>query len=227
MEQHPPDSRPTANMKRRVVKNHNDTEENGGSMTVTMPSVRSSNSASSNHMNNSSSKGTIIPLLLIIIGTLIGFSIYQKQQFQQHSLSIVQDMESREKYIQEKMNNEKQIEIHDKEIEFSKQIHEYDEKIEKLKSELNMKKSNDEELEKFQHDHGIVLQQLDHLREEMQRRDKNVIIEKFGEGPHKVEFQLDFPPDEVPEGTVDSFIIELAPVELVSTRIKTSHMTSM
>lgn len=221
MQQHLPES--TGNMKRRVLKNHNDTEENGGSMNVAMPSVRSSNGAISNHMNNSSSKGTIIPLLLIIIGILIGFSIYQKQQFQQHSLSIIQDMESqftsREKSILEKMNNEKEIEIHNKETELNKQIHEYDEKIEKLKLEINMKKSNDEELEKFQHDHGIVQKQLDHLREEMQRRDRNAIIETFGEGPHKVEFQLDFPPDEVPEGTSDSFIVELAPIELVSTSI--------
>ena len=62
----------------------------------------------------------------------------------------------------------------------------------------------------------MLVSQLDHLRAEIQRHDKNAVLEKFGEGPHRVEFKLDFPPDEVPEGTSDSFIIEMASIDLVS-----------
>lgn len=37
----------------------------------------------------------------------------------------------------------------------------------------------------------------------------------FGAGPHKVKFELEFHPDEVPPGTRSDFIAELAPLELM------------
>lgn len=84
------------------------------------------------------------------------------------------------------------------------------------------KSGNDEQMEKLNHDIGVVQSQLEHMRQEMQRHDKHALIDKFGEGPHRVEFQLDFPPDEIPEGTTDSFIIEMAPIDLV--RFRTVHL---
>lgn len=38
---------------------------------------------------------------------------------------------------------------------------------------------------------------------------------RYGEDPIKVEFKVEFHPDETPEGTADSFIVELAPVGLM------------
>ena len=39
---------------------------------------------------------------------------------------------------------------------------------------------------------------------------------RFGPGPHKVKIELEFNPEEVPDGTETSFTIELAPIDLVS-----------
>ena len=41
-------------------------------------------------------------------------------------------------------------------------------------------------------------------------------FERFGKGPHRIEFQLEFPPEEIPDGTADKFVIEMAPLDLVS-----------
>lgn len=39
---------------------------------------------------------------------------------------------------------------------------------------------------------------------------------RFGPGPHRVKFEIEFHPDEIPEGNGTSFIIEMAPLDLVS-----------
>jgi hypothetical protein len=39
---------------------------------------------------------------------------------------------------------------------------------------------------------------------------------RFGPGPYRVKFEIEFHPDEIPEGNGTSFIIEMAPLDLVS-----------
>lgn len=42
---------------------------------------------------------------------------------------------------------------------------------------------------------------------------------RFGPGPHHVRIEIDFNPEEIPDGTATSFTIEMAPIEFVSARI--------
>jgi len=41
------------------------------------------------------------------------------------------------------------------------------------------------------------------------------VLQKFGDPPYRVEFQLEFPPEETPAGTGDRFVIEMAPLDLM------------
>lgn len=63
---------------------------------------------------------------------------------------------------------------------------------------------------------AIVNKQVEHLKKEMQSRAKKEAEEKFGPGPHRIKFELDFNPEEMPEGDATSFTIEMAPLDLVS-----------
>ena len=63
---------------------------------------------------------------------------------------------------------------------------------------------------------AIANKQVEHLQKEMQSRAKKEAEEKFGPGPHRIKFELDFNPEEIPEGNATSFTIEMAPLDLVS-----------
>lgn len=62
---------------------------------------------------------------------------------------------------------------------------------------------------------AIVNKQVEHLKKEMQSRAKKEAEEKFGPGPHRIKFELDFNPEEMPEGDATSFTIEMAPLDLM------------
>mmetsp|Transcript_20711 Transcript_20711/g.29529 ORF Transcript_20711/g.29529 Transcript_20711/m.29529 type:complete len:370 (+) Transcript_20711:95-1204(+) len=55
-------------------------------------------------------------------------------------------------------------------------------------------------------------------QQQLQKLDKQAVLDKFGPGPHRIEIELDFPPDspmsELPSPP-SKFIIELAPVDLM------------
>lgn len=57
---------------------------------------------------------------------------------------------------------------------------------------------------------SVLEKQLTHVREEIEIISRREVIEKFGEGPHRVEIELDFPNGD--EGTI---IFEMAPLSLM------------
>ena len=163
------------------------------------------------------------PILLTIIGLLIGLALYQNDNFktQLHLLAEEANTESDGKIaaLNEKLGGAND-EINISSTKWEKRLNQATEKVQSLEHKLAKMDQKNKELEaKHESKSGnevMLVSQLDHLRAEIQRHDKNAVLEKFGEGPHRVEFKLDFPPDEVPEGTSDSFIIEMASIDLVS-----------
>jgi len=73
-----------------------------------------------------------------------------------------------------------------------------------------------EDVEAMKKSVDLVSTQIEHLKKQMQKKAKIDAIKNFGPGPHRVKFELDFNPEEVPEGDATSFIIEMAPLKLVS-----------
>lgn len=74
---------------------------------------------------------------------------------------------------------------------------------------------DDKDLRAMEESVEIVQAKIDGLQKELQRRAKEEVLEKFGPGPHRVKFEIDFHPDEIPEGNGTSFIIEMAPLDLM------------
>ena len=79
-----------------------------------------------------------------------------------------------------------------------------------------MKQKAVKEIESMNKSIDAVSTQIDHLKAEMQKSAKIDALKKFGPGPHRVKFELDFHPDEIPAGDATSFVIEMAPLDLVS-----------
>lgn len=116
-------------------------------------------------------------------------------------------------HILEKRLKESHDEV-DKEMKISKEL------MEKMEDSKNTDKANgtDEskkEIEKLNESVDLYTQQLDRLKGEIQKKAKIDAEKKFGPGPHKVKFELDFNPEEIPEGTATSFTIEMAPLDLM------------
>eukprot|EP00545_Synedropsis_sp_CCMP1620_P012260 CAMPEP_0119004220 /NCGR_PEP_ID=MMETSP1176-20130426/1023_1 /TAXON_ID=265551 /ORGANISM="Synedropsis recta cf, Strain CCMP1620" /LENGTH=361 /DNA_ID=CAMNT_0006955905 /DNA_START=66 /DNA_END=1151 /DNA_ORIENTATION=+ len=88
--------------------------------------------------------------------------------------------------------------------------------IQKMHREKDTKKRDEE-----QADHMAKLQgQVDHLKENkehmhtaIQHISRNVVLEKFGPGPHRVEMILAFDPAEPGEGDAHRIVLELAPLD--------------
>lgn len=194
-------------MKRRVV-NKGDTGTDSTAPPVTLGNSRAANTNNMRHSGASTSTRMSVPILLVIIGTLVGFIIYQNQQFEAQFKAMSLDKES---FIQAKEHKWK-IEL-DALTSKTKTLEAKVEKAQTQKKDSN----NDSGSKNSSLDEVKTLKmQLDHLQKEVQRHDKHAVINKYGEGPHRLKFQLDFPPSEIPEGSGDSFIIEMAPVDLVS-----------
>ena len=221
-------------MKRRVV-NKADNLEDGSQSNSANKSLtqKCSNSSTSTHKKNGSSSHTAIAIsiLLIIIGTLIGFIIHQKQRFDATTTSLIIENKSEAQKIESNLRaqltevlkedfTKKEAKLSEKVTLLTKQNEELENNY-KLADQkrLDLEKSSmtGDEIEKLKHNYDTATTQVAHLKEEIQRHDLNAVLDKFGEGPHHVEFQLDFPPNEVPPGTQDSFVIEMAPLDLVST----------
>jgi wobble nucleotide-excising tRNase len=89
----------------------------------------------------------------------------------------------------------------------------------KLRGANGKEKENngdEKEIESMKKSIDAVSTQIDHLKAEMQKSAKIDALKKFGPGPHRVKFELDFHPDEIPAGDATSFVIEMAPLDLVS-----------
>lgn len=220
-------------MKRRVVNNGDTSSESGLAPVGSQTTAAATNRNNPTMKNGSSSTKIIVPILFIIIGALFGFIIYQNQQFQVESMRLLKDKDSqwsaREETLlltlnQKEDENQMKEQIMRRELDDMKRknhnleddVKKSEEKILELEDKLENIGDDGELVQKLKHDNGVVQTQLEHLRQEIQRHDKHSVLDKFGEGPHLVEFKLDFPPDEVPEGTEDTFIIEMAPLDLVS-----------
>lgn len=204
-------------MKRRVVSKNDSTEEGGG---AAPPMLRNSSNGTASIRKNSTSKA-LLSILLIIIGTLIGFITYQKQHYEQLQKEVVDKVRIEVKGAYEEkeraLTNNLQSSEKDRKTMKEKigtlesQLASSNDRMLKLKKETEEKDHNRASSEES----DIMAQQIQHLRQEIQRHDKHAVLEKFGEGPHQLEFTLDFPPEEIPEGTANTFVIEMAPIDLM------------
>ena len=123
------------------------------------------------------------------------------------------------------------------ELELQKSL--FEEEKRKLQDELKAAEINavsNAAEEKEEDQSEFFREQVDHLKGVMKESSKKNVLEKwvekfflwasefcvsqivsrFGNGPYRVEIQLEFPPEEVPDGTADKFVIEMAPLDLVS-----------
>eukprot|EP00551_Chaetoceros_affinis_P008877 CAMPEP_0203667316 /NCGR_PEP_ID=MMETSP0090-20130426/4172_1 /ASSEMBLY_ACC=CAM_ASM_001088 /TAXON_ID=426623 /ORGANISM="Chaetoceros affinis, Strain CCMP159" /LENGTH=365 /DNA_ID=CAMNT_0050531437 /DNA_START=120 /DNA_END=1217 /DNA_ORIENTATION=- len=212
-------------MKRRVINKSDQLDDVG---TIVSVSRHSATASTTSNKKNSSSK-VMLPIFLIIIGCLVGFIVYQEQHHEELKTELVDKIRKEAKATYE--NKEKEIvnnykaseeDLKNNEMDLTVRLNDMVDKIESLELELKesdkKRKKAKGELEKKEKDtkvNDLVTQQIEHLRQEIQRHDKHAVLEKFGEGPHRLEFKLDFPPDEVPEGTADTFVIEMAPIDLM------------
>lgn len=193
-------------MKRRVV-GKGDAGADNTAPPVTVGNNRIVHNNNMRQSGLSTSNGMTVPVLLIIIGALVGFTIYQNQQFEAQSRALNFDRESH-MHAQE----------HKWKLEFDAMTF----KAKTLEAQLQKaqtqnKKKTQESGDKNSHPDvtKALKMQLDHLQKSVQHRDKHAVIDKYGEGPHRLKFQLDFPPSEIPDGSGDSFIVEMAPVDLM------------
>jgi hypothetical protein len=173
----------------------------------------------------SSSKLTVSLLLLAVV-SLIGIVIYQKQYYQQEAINMLKEEGAKWDAKQKALIKEIDIDAKDKDSTLEKlknrvdrlqtELNKNDEHRQELENVIKNKVENEEKTGEIENANDLLQKQIEHLRKEIQRNDKHAALEKFGEGPHRVKFELEFPPNEVPEGTKSSFIIELAPLDLVS-----------
>lgn len=68
---------------------------------------------------------------------------------------------------------------------------------------------------KLQDKISLAEERIERLTTDLQHHGKHAVLDKYGDGPIRVEFKIEFHPDEIPPGTGDSFIAELAPVDLM------------
>lgn len=161
------------------------------------------------NVDSSSRLSYKILLLLVIISFLIGIICYQTNIISQKD----------EAYRVEKREHESQIHsLEESEEVIKKQIEEYQEQVASHQKEVSKAGTNSVQSEKKQK--GLetklstVTKQFEHLVSEVKNKDRQAVVDKFGDGPtYQVEFQLDFPPDEIPAGTADKFIVETAPLD--------------
>ena len=170
---------------------------------------------------------SLVRILFLIIIALTSFIVYQYQQTEQNNILL----HSKDEQLADLM-----VEYEAKKKSLSAQVKEaHDEKeaAEQSRAELEVQlrgakdkntaaagtdtkatpKSAD--IKDMEASINMVTKQIDHLKKEMQRRSKKEALEKFGPGPHRVKFELDFHPDEIPQGTATTFIIEMAPLDLM------------
>ena len=233
-------------MKRRNNNNHNNVNsfiEDGNDYVGGVNVMNTSNSTGGVNRKSSASTSASLTsskitntILFIIIGSLIGLIVYQKNQFNlqqiemtkeiQFQTNMVQKLESQmDKFSNELMNDNEEKDISALKQSYESSIQNLKKEVTSLKQELedtktknysNDNNDNEKLLEQSRKEVQNIQKQYEHLKEEVQRHDKHAVLDKYGEGPHRLEIQLDFPPEEIPEGSVDKFIIEMAPLDLVS-----------
>uniref|UniRef100_A0A7S3PVD6 PPIase cyclophilin-type domain-containing protein n=2 Tax=Chaetoceros debilis TaxID=122233 RepID=A0A7S3PVD6_9STRA len=163
----------------------------------------------------SAGKGSIITLVMMIVG-LICFSMFQYNALGQgveHLHEQELNMQGMEMAEEEKI---KQLQDQLKAVEIERDVAR--QKRSSLEKELKQHpvtekgNSGDSDTKKALQ---TARDQFLGLEKSIQKRSKIDAIEKFGPGPHRVKIDIEFHPDEVPEGTEDSFIIEMAPLGLM------------
>ena len=149
--------------------------------------------------------------------------------------SKLQEQESMEDYSI--IMDELKLSLEDSQNKLSQK----DEELEKIKSELQTYKQNEEELIAvknellktkdelheqrpaktdvgYEKDKKAIKQlkkQVSKYTKEIQAISRREVEEKFGVGPHKVEITIEFPPEAPFSETTGTFIIELAPLDLM------------
>mmetsp|Transcript_32234 Transcript_32234/g.37584 ORF Transcript_32234/g.37584 Transcript_32234/m.37584 type:complete len:359 (+) Transcript_32234:81-1157(+) len=208
-------------MKRRTVGKTDTSTSGAAALTLSNGSIQSRKDGSSKTFTRS---------LILVILALVCFVFNQNKQFEEEKLSIIrkETIKSHDELEKHKTLNSDLKRKLDDATTLTAEMRKSKEKLEaKLRGSNSKNLSVKEQKKELDHQNGrsdveelkkgldYVKGQVKHLIEEIKRTDKNAVLEKFGEGPYKVEFQLDFPPEEVPSGTADSFIIEMAPLDLM------------
>eukprot|EP00979_Chaetoceros_neogracilis_P007854 scaffold1698_cov279-Chaetoceros_neogracile.AAC.13 len=167
----------------------------------------------SNPYQQSSSKNLVRLLILIIIG-LVGFIVYQQPQA---SDSIERkNCEEVAKYIEKESSFARQLkEAHEEKIAAEQSRHELELQLRGSKDKHDKSNGGSKDLKEMETIIELVVKKVNTLEKAMQNKAKKEIIEKFGPGPHHVRIEIDFNPEEIPDGTATSFTIEMAPIEFM------------
>lgn len=167
----------------------------------------------------SSSNSSFICILFFVITALVTFSAYEYKEVDEGA-GYIHEQEKIMKKLQmdsEEKINSLQQELKDVTNEKNAaqgSLHELEMKLkkERKKSDTGVKNDVQGELTEAL---DLAQSQISGLEKAMQKRAKLDVIERFGPGPHRVEIEIDFNPQEIPEGTASKFTIEMAPLDLM------------
>jgi len=98
---------------------------------------------------------------------------------------------------------------------------------ERFKHAIALLEEENEHLTNEQHDDDLH-KQTELLKEEIQKMSRHEVFHRFGKEPHRVEFQVQFPPESPlsPDGSNPTkFVVELAPLELMPHAVYTFLQT--
>jgi TolA-binding protein len=137
---------------------------------------------------------------LSCINNTVVEDLYQQLQENQEAT------EQLESFYESRLNELRQkIDVYQRSLE--------NEPIQNESTEKTMNLEN--KLKNLEKNHGLVVQQNSQLKSFIAQTDKKRILDKYGPGPHHVEFLLDFPPNNTPPGSESMFVIEMAPFNLM------------
>lgn len=166
-----------------------------------------------NPYQQSGNKNLVRLLILTIIG-LVGFILYPQLQ----ARYPIQDNLSQEltKHIDNENRFSQQLkEAHEEKLAAEQSRHELELQLRGSKDKHDKPGGGSKDKHELEATIELVVKKIGTLEKAMQNKAKKEIIEKFGSGPHRVKIEIDFNPEEIPDGTATSFTIEMAPIDLM------------
>mmetsp|Transcript_6188 Transcript_6188/g.9133 ORF Transcript_6188/g.9133 Transcript_6188/m.9133 type:complete len:341 (-) Transcript_6188:139-1161(-) len=166
-----------------------------------------------------SKRGTSRILLLIVL-ILIGLLVYQHNYSEDEINALLEEKKELSTEFEKKLTSltKEMMDAEEEKHGAEQSRHELEVELRELKKDndeikAKPKKSKGGEKETSSKVKDVMLAQLTKLETDVQRMAKNTVLEKYGPEPYRVEFQIEFNPEEVPEGTADKFVIEMAPLD--------------
>jgi len=175
----------------------------------------------SNRTRQSNTRILVISILIIISIGFIGWQY--KMETEETVKNLILTIDELESEIRGKNENQSEAalrinqleeEIQGKNVEEHEAVMRYNSLI----SSKEMVQKEKEQLESEITAQEKKLLEMDNaniLTDALKDVSKRSVLEKFGEPPYRIEFQLEFPPDDAPPGTADRFVIEMAPLDLM------------